>query len=148
MMNLAAPHPYSALGVGLAPSGALGLPPSSIHASPMGIGLPQRNSFAIQELLGLNSSSPERPRATQTDSILSASAFLKSSFAPSLVSSVGPGFKDAAALPYMAWKSSFMNALSNSAQSMLHFGAAHNPLLTNKPDIKTGENQNRRFIRK
>ena len=137
-MNLANPHPYSALGVGLTTSGALGLPTSSIHGSPMGIGLPQRNSFAIQELLGLNNSSPERPRATQSDSILSASAFLKSSLSSPFVSSVGSGFKDAAALPYMAWKSSFMNALSNSAQNMLHFGAAHNPLLS-KPEIKTGE---------
>ena len=142
MMNLASPHhPYTALGVGLATSGALGLQTSSMHGSPMGIGLPQRNSFAIQELLGLNNSSPERPReSSQSDSILSASAFIKSSLSAPLVSSVGAGFKDAAAIPYMAWKSSFMSALSNSAQNMLHFGAAHNPLLS-KPDLKTGENR-------
>ena len=147
MMNLTSPHhPYAALGVGLATSGALGLQTPSFHASPMGIGLPQRNSFAIQELLGLNNSSPERPRETsQSDSILSASAFIKSSLSAPLVSSVGAGFKDAAAIPYMAWKSSFMSALSNSAaQNMLHFGAAPNPLLV-KPDMKTGERETRSF---
>lgn len=130
------PHAFTALGVGAGNSAALGL-----HAP---LTLPQRNPFAIQELLGLGSqNSTERcrpPAPTTSESFLSASAFLASSFSPplSVTSGLGPS-----AIPYMAWKSSFMNALNTSAQGLLNFGHVVPPStppssILSKPEFKTG----------
>lgn len=138
----ASPHAFTALGVGPGTTAALGL-----HAPSLPLSLPQRNPFAIQELLGLSSQSSERCRPsvpTSSDSFLSASAFLASSFSPPLsVTSVASGL-NTSAFPYMAWKSSFMNALNNSAQGLLNFGpsppqsAPPSSLLT-KTDFKSGK---------
>lgn len=138
----ASPHAFTALGVGPGTTAALGL-----HAPSLPLSLPQRNPFAIQELLGLSSQNSERCRPsvpTSSDSFLSASAFLASSFSPPLsVTSVASGL-NTSAFPYMAWKSSFMNALNNSAQGLLNFGPSApqstppSSLLT-KTDFKSGK---------
>ncbi|XP_060575679.1 visual system homeobox 2-like isoform X1 [Ruditapes philippinarum] len=137
----ASPHAFTALGVGAGTTAALGL-----HAPTLPLSLPQRNPFAIQELLGLSSQSSERcrpPVPTSSDSFLSASAFLASSFSPPLsVTSVATGLNPSA-FPYMAWKSSFMNALNNSAQGLLNFGPAVPPStppssVLCKSDFKSG----------
>lgn len=137
----ASPHAFTALGVGAGSHAALGLHPPSLPLS-----LPQRNPFAIQELLGLSPQTSERCRPsvpTSSDSFLSASAFLASSFSPPLsVTSVTSGL-NSSAFPYMAWKSSFMNALNNSAHGLLNFGssmpqATPPSSLLSKTDFKTG----------
>ncbi|KAL4238604.1 hypothetical protein ACF0H5_003311 [Mactra antiquata] len=130
------PHAFTALGVGAANSATLGL-----HGP---LTLPQRNPFAIQELLGLSSQSSDRcrpPVPTSSESFLSASAFLASpGFSPplSVTSGLGPS-----AIPYMAWKSSFMNALNSSAQGLLSFGHVVPPStppssILSKSEFKTG----------
>lgn len=141
-MNFASsPHAFTALGVGPGSSATtLGL-----HGPALPISLPQRNSFAIQELLGLGNQNTERcrpPPPISSESFLSASAFLASSFSPPLPASSVPTGLNSAAFPYMAWKSSFINALSNSGQSLLTFpttptSSAPSSLLP-KPDFKAG----------
>lgn len=141
-MNFSAsPHAFTALGVTPANSGSLGF-----HGPTLPMSLPQRNSFAIQELLGLSPQSTDRcrpPVPTSAESFLSASAYLASSFSPPLSVSVASGF-NSTAFPYMAWKSSFMNALSNSAQGLLNFGptvpqSTPSASMLSKSDLKAGE---------
>ncbi|XP_052768178.1 visual system homeobox 2-like [Mya arenaria] len=144
-MNFPAPspHAFTALGVGASgPGAALGL-----HGPALPLSLPQRHSFGIQELLGLNSPTSSdrcRPPAPMTsDSFLSASAFLASSFSPPLsLTSMASGL-NSAAFSYMPWKSSLMNALGGSAQGLLNF---HSPMppasspnnVLSKSDYKSG----------
>ena len=145
-MNFAAgPHAFTALGVGPGSSAAaLGL-----HAPALPLSLPQRNSFAIQELLGLGSHTPDRcrppppPPPMSTESFLSASAFLASSFSPSLSVTSVPSGLNSAAFPYMAWKSSFINALNSSGQGLLNFPpppvSSSSSSLLPKPDYKASK---------
>ncbi|CAC5363917.1 VSX2 [Mytilus coruscus] len=90
-----------------------------------------RNSFAIQELLGLRSEDEEKTRTTHSDALISPSAYLATSLAP-----LGsPGLKESAAsLPYSSWRSTFINALNNSAQTVFGIGAGQG---LPKGDIKS-----------
>ncbi|KAK3608585.1 hypothetical protein CHS0354_042576 [Potamilus streckersoni] len=123
-------------------SGALGLSTASLGISGRGIAIPQRTPFAIHELLGLGNQ--ERSRQTsQSDAILSASAFLASSLGGTFAHGSGIALKDPSpSIPYAAWKSTFVNALTNSAQNILNFGAAATAnaqgSLLSKSEFKTG----------
>ena len=132
----ASPHAFTALGVGT--TGTLGL-----HTPTLPLSLPQRNPFAIQELLGLGNQSPERCRPspqTHSDSFLSASAFLSSTLTPTLPTSSVTSGLSSSTLPYMAWRSSFINALSGSAQGLLNFGTSQTSphSLLSKSEFKEG----------
>ncbi|XP_060075473.1 visual system homeobox 2-like [Ylistrum balloti] len=147
MMNFAAHHPPYAFGVTAA--GTIGLASSPFPATPIAHGgsLPdrsQRTPFAIQELLGLgnNNHESDRPRHSQSDPILSSS-YLSSS----LSSSLGPvrsAIKDIpVSLPYSTWRSTFINALSSSAQSVFNLGSSPNNLLSKSSDhVKTNLESN------
>ena len=147
MMNFAHHSPYAAaLGI----TGTLGLPttgfpPNSLPASSEASrsrSLPQRTPFAIQELLGLGNQESERPRATQSDALISTSPYLASSFANTLSTARGTGLKEASPSanlsPYSTWRSSFINALNSTAHSVFNLGAGPPNSVLAKNDIKSG----------
>jgi len=125
-MNFPAPSPHAFTALG----GTPGAPTLGLHGPPLPLPLPQRHSFGIQELLGLNSQgNTERSRPSaplSSESLFSASALLASSFSPPLslasMTSMTSGFNPAA-FSYMPWKSSLMNALSGTAHGFLNFSA-------------------------
>lgn len=126
MMNFAHPPGY-AVALGMT-AGTLGFPSNfSAHGFHTGENTERnfshsRNSFAIQELLGLRSEDEEKTRTTHSDAIIS----------PYLSTSLGsPELK-----PYSTWRSSFINALSSSAQSVFNLGT---PPGLSKADSKSGK---------
>ncbi|KAJ8309279.1 hypothetical protein KUTeg_014153 [Tegillarca granosa] len=132
MMNFAH-HPSYAAALGVTAAGTLGLG-SPFSSSPVAHSgdrtIPQRTPFAIQELLGLGNQDTERSRPSPSESILSPASYLTSSLAGSLSAARGPGFKDSpVSLPYSTWRSTFINALSNSAQSVFNLSSNQSALL-------------------
>ena len=132
MMNFAH-HPGYAAALGMTAAGTLGFPTNfSPHGLHNGENTDRtfshsRNSFAIQELLGLRSEDEDKTRTTHSDAIISP--YLSTSLAP--LSS--PGLKES---PYSTWRSSFINALSSSAQSVFNLTT---PQGLSKGETKSGK---------
>jgi hypothetical protein len=142
MMNFAH-HPSYAAALGMTTAGTLGFPGNfaahSLHSNDNTDRTfsHTRNSFAIQELLGLRSEDEEKSRTTHSEALISPSGYLSTTLTGSLAPLGSPGLKESAAsLPYSTWRSSFINALSSSAQSVFSLGTTQG---LSKGDVKSSK---------